>query len=354
MKKMADLELCAAISDAFGPSGYEKEAVDVIESSLGGLAAHRDSMQNLYVSLPQNVGGRPLVMLDAHTDEVGFMVQSITATGLLRIVPLGGWVEHNIPAHTFLLHNRRGETVRAVSTSKPPHLQEAGESKKKIELRDLYIDTGYPKEALEEKVSVGDAAGFFAPALPLENRMVTSKALDDRICAFSILRAAETVDRAKLTTDVCILLSGGEEIGYIGARTAAFALCPDAAVALDVTNAHMPGGPRHKKDVQLGNGPVISYSATTSRAFTRTLTDTAEAHGIPYAVAAEPGATGTNAHVLQITRSGVPTALVSVPLRYMHTCAEVVSIDDAENAARLLCAFLENFPSAFAKKEAAI
>jgi len=88
MKKMADLELCAAISDAFGPSGYEKEAVDVIESSLGGLAAHRDSMQNLYVSLPQNVGGRPLVMLDAHTDEVGFMVQSITATGLLRIVPL--------------------------------------------------------------------------------------------------------------------------------------------------------------------------------------------------------------------------------------------------------------------------
>ena len=93
MKKMADLELCAAISDAFGPSGYETEAVDVIESSLGGLAAHRDSMQNLYVSLPQNVGGRPLVMLDAHTDEVGFMVQSITATGLLRIVPLGGWVE---------------------------------------------------------------------------------------------------------------------------------------------------------------------------------------------------------------------------------------------------------------------
>ena len=122
---MADLELCAAISDAFGPSGYEKEAVDVIESSLGGLAAHRDSMQNLYVSLPQNVGGRPLVMLDAHTDEVGFMVQSITATGLLRIVPLGGWVEHNIPAHTFLLHNRRGETVRAVSTSKPPHFMTA-------------------------------------------------------------------------------------------------------------------------------------------------------------------------------------------------------------------------------------
>ena len=109
------------------PRDMKKEAVDVIESSLAGLAAHRDSMQNLYVSLPQNVGGRPLVMLDAHTDEVGFMVQSITATGLLRIVPLGGWVEHNIPAHTFLLHNKRGETVRAVSTSKPPHFMTAAE-----------------------------------------------------------------------------------------------------------------------------------------------------------------------------------------------------------------------------------
>ena len=139
---MADLELCAAISDAFGPSGYEKEAVDVIESSLGGLAAHRDSMQNLYVSLPQNVGGRPLVMLDAHTDEVGFMVQSITATGLLRIVPLGGWVEHNIPAHTFLLHNRRGETVRAVSTSKPPHFMTAAERSAPLSMESILLDAG--------------------------------------------------------------------------------------------------------------------------------------------------------------------------------------------------------------------
>ena len=114
---MADLELCAAISDAFGPSGYETEAVDVIESSLGGLAAHRDSMQNLYVSLPQNVGGRPLVMLDAHTDEVGFMVQSITATGLLRIVPLGGWVEHR--PHLSAAQQARRDRARRV------HLQAA-------------------------------------------------------------------------------------------------------------------------------------------------------------------------------------------------------------------------------------
>ena len=348
------LEQIARLTALTAVSGRESACFDALREQTAGLFDEITTTPTGSFAGVIRCGrpDAPLVLLDAHIDEIGFVVTEICDGGFLRVAAVGGIDTRVLSASEVTVYGK--EAVRGVFTSKPPHLQEAGESKKKIELRDLYIDTGYPKEALEEKVSVGDAAGFFAPALPLENRMVTSKALDDRICAFSILRAAETVDRAKLTTDVCILLSGGEEIGYIGVRTAAFALCPDAAVALDVTNAHMPGGPRHKKDVQLGNGPVISYSATTSRAFTRTLTDTAEAHGIPYAVAAEPGATGTNAHVLQITRSGVPTALVSVPLRYMHTCAEVVSIDDAENAARLLCAFLENFPSAFAKKEAAI
>ena len=324
------LEQIARLTALTAVSGRESACFDALREQTAGLFDEITTTPTGSFAGVIRCGrpDAPLVLLDAHIDEIGFVVTEICDGGFLRVAAVGGIDTRVLSASEVTVYGK--EAVRGVFTSKPPHLQEAGESKKKIELRDLYIDTGYPKEALEEKVSVGDAAGFFAPALPLENRMVTSKALDDRICAFSILRAAETVDRAKLTTDVCILLSGGEEIGYIGART------------------------RHKKDVQLGNGPVISYSATTSRAFTRALTDTAEAHGIPYAVAAEPGATGTNAHVLQITRSGVPTALVSVPLRYMHTCAEVVSIDDAENAARLLCAFLENFPSAFAKKEAAI
>ena len=327
------LEQIARLTALTAVSGRESACFDALREQTAGLFDEITTTPTGSFAGVIRCGrpDAPLVLLDAHIDEIGFVVTEICDGGFLRDTRV-------LSASEVTVYGK--EAVRGVFTSKPPHLQEAGESKKKIELRDLYIDTGYPKEALEEKVSVGDAAGFFAPALPLENRMVTSKALDDRICAFSILRAAETVDRAKLTTDVCILLSGGEEIGYIGARTAAFALCPDAAVALDVTNAHMPGGPRHKKDVQLGNGPVISYSATTSRAFTRALIDTAEAHGIPYAVAAEPGATGTNAHVLQITRSGVPTALVSVPLRYMHMPAEVADEKDVEGCIELIAEFL--------------
>ena len=117
---MPDLKLAFEISDAFGPSGFEHDVAALIEKEAASFSPKRDGMQNVYTSLPQNTGNRPIVMLDAHMDEVGFMVQSILPNGLLKIVPLGGWVEHNIPAHTFLIKNVRGEMVRAVSTSKPP------------------------------------------------------------------------------------------------------------------------------------------------------------------------------------------------------------------------------------------
>ena len=214
---MADLELCAAISDAFGPSGYETEAVDVIESSLGGLAAHRDSMQNLYVSLPQNVGGRPLVMLDAHTDEVGFMVQSITATGLLRIVPLGGWVEHNIPAHTFLLHNRRGETVRAVSTSKPPHFMTAAERSAPLSMESILLDAGVcsRKDATEllglepGLVAVPDVQFSYNDATGL----MLGKAFDCRLGCAGVVEVLRALKDETLCADVTAAFSTQEEVG---------------------------------------------------------------------------------------------------------------------------------------------
>ena len=238
---MADLELCAAISDAFGPSGYEKEAVDVIESSLGGLAAHRDSMQNLYVSLPQNVGGRPLVMLDAHTDEVGFMVQSITATGLLRIVPLGGWVEHNIPAHTFLLHNRRGETVRAVSTSKPPHFMTAAERSAPLSMESILLDAGVcsRKDATEllglepGLVAVPDVQFSYNDATGL----MLGKAFDCRLGCAGVVEVLRALKDETLCADVTAAFSTQEEVGLRGAKITAERLRPALAICLEGTPA---------------------------------------------------------------------------------------------------------------------
>ena len=189
----------------------------MIESSLGGLAAHRDSMQNLYVSLPQNVGGRPLVMLDAHTDEVGFMVQSITATGLLRIVPLGGWVEHNIPAHTFLLHNRRGETVRAVSTSKPPHFMTAAERSAPLSMESILLDAGVcsRKDATEllglepGLVAVPDVQFSYNDATGL----MLGKAFDCRLGCAGVVEVLRALKDETLCADVTAAYSTQEEVG---------------------------------------------------------------------------------------------------------------------------------------------
>ena len=135
-------------------------------------------------------------MLDAHIDEIGFVVTEICDGGFLRAAAVGGIDTRVLSASEVTVYGK--EAIRGVFTSKPPHLQEAGESRKKIELRDLYIDTGYDKEALSKLVTIGDAVGFYAPAQLLANGLVTSKAFDDRICAYAILRAVEAVDCSRL------------------------------------------------------------------------------------------------------------------------------------------------------------
>ena len=293
MKKMADLELCAAISDAFGPSGYEKEAVDVIESSLGGLAAHRDSMQNLYVSLPQNVGGRPLVMLDAHTDEVGFMVQSITATGLLRIVPLGGWVEHNIPAHTFLLHNRRGETVRAVSTSKPPHFMTAAERSAPLSMESILLDAGVcsRKDATEllglepGLVAVPDVQFSYNDATGL----MLGKAFDCRLGCAGVVEVLRALKDETLCADVTAAFSTQEEVGLRGAKITAERLRPALAICLEGTPAddnftapdEAQGALKKGVQIRFRDGSMVAHPGLV--AFARRV---AEENNIPHQCAA--------------------------------------------------------------------
>ena len=198
-------------------------------------------MQNLYVSLPQNVGGRPLVMLDAHTDEVGFMVQSITATGLLRIVPLGGWVEHNIPAHTFLLHNRRGETVRAVSTSKPPHFMTAAERSAPLSMESILLDAGVcsRKDATEllglepGLVAVPDVQFSYNDATGL----MLGKAFDCRLGCAGVVEVLRALKDETLCADVTAAFSTQEEVGLRGAKITAERLRPALAICLEGTPA---------------------------------------------------------------------------------------------------------------------
>ena len=336
-------ELAARLSSLSAVSGREAGCFDELEKITDGIFDSTSSLPTgtFFGRIKCTKTDAPTLLFDAHIDEIGFVVTDICEGGFLRVAAVGGIDTMVLSATEVVVHGR--EDIRGVFTSKPPHLQEAGESEKKILLSDLYIDTGIDDGTLEEKVRIGDAAGFCTLPARLENDMMTGKSFDDRICAAAILKAAADIDRSALKCDLCVMLSGGEEIGYIGARTGAFAASPCAAVVLDVTNAYMPDGPRRKKDIQLGGGPVITYSATTSRPLTDALISTARGAGIRHTVAAEAGATGTNAQVIQITGNGIPTALISLPLRYMHTCAEVISLEDTKNAAALLKAFAESF-----------
>lgn len=283
------------------------------------------------------------VLFDAHLDTIGFIVTKICDGGFLKVMMVGRTAEKNLSASEVWIYGKR--TIPGVFASKPPHLQEPGESEKKLSIDDLSIDTGLSKEELEEIVRIGTFVGFKADCEKLSDNVIVSPSFDDRICAACILRALELVEGEDISVNAAFQFSAGEETGYKGAMTTAYRIAPDYAIVLDVCNAYVPGAREARKAVQIGKGCSLSYSAQTNRElteFTRTL---AEKNGIALQFLAEPGATGTNSNVIQTGHGGVPTVLLSIPLKNMHTANEVADLRDCEETAKLLAEFLRNIGS---------
>lgn len=280
-----------------------------------------------------------MLILDAHLDEIGYIVSRVYDDGFLSVVRAGGVDPRVLSAAEVTVYGTR--PVKGVFTSRPPHLQEPGEQAKKLELDRLFIDTGLTGDELKKTVKIGDFANAYSPAVMLKNNYAMGKAMDDKICIAQILRAIQLVDRSKLNIDICCLFSGGEEIGGKGAKTGAFAVDADFAVALDVCNVRMPDGKKSLERIRVNQGCVISYSSTTNRALTSKLLKTAEKYNIKHQLRGEPGGTGTNAHHLQIAKAGIPCTNLSVPLRYMHTPVEVINLEDVYTGALILARFAE-------------
>ncbi len=343
---MINLKTCAAISNAFGPSGFEDPVADVIGQELHGLPARRDSIGNLYTALPQNTGSRPMVMLDAHMDEVGFMVQSVASNGLLRLTPLGGWVEHNIPAHTFLVRNRRGELLRAVSSSKPPHFMSAAERSAPLTLNSILLDAGV---CCKEDATglLGLEAGL--PAVPdvaftyLEaTGLMLGKAFDCRLGCAAQVEALRALQNETLCADITAVFSTQEEVGARGARAAAERLRPALAICFEGTPADDAFTPPEdaqgalKKGVQLrfrDNG-MISHAG-----FVALARKIAEENNIPHQCAVRTGG-GTNGGSIHLAAGGVPTLVLGIPVRYAHTHYGYAAASDVEAAVSLACALL--------------
>jgi putative aminopeptidase FrvX len=281
------------------------------------------------------------LMVMGHIDEIGLIVTHIDDEGYLWFREVGGWDAQILVGQRVVLATRTGE-VRGVIGKKPIHLLRDDDRKKVAEVRDLHIDVGARdgKEA-RELVRVGDVATIDAEALELPNGRVASRALDNRLGSFVALEAARLVaGQGGGEWELVAVAAAQEETTFGGSRTSAFSLSPHAAIVVDVTHATDAPGIDVKEagKHELGSGPVISRGSTLNPKLFELLHDTAEHEKIPFTVEASGRNTGTDADAVHLSRGGVATALVSIPLRYMHSPVELVELRDVHACARLIAA----------------
>lgn len=328
--------LCATMT----VSGYESTGQETLTRAFAPFFDRYevDALGNYRFFLESGQKDAHLLLLDAHIDEIGMLVSELCEGGFLRFVGVGGLDRRTLSSADVTVHGC--EAIRGVITSVPPHLQSKEDAATLPKTSSLWIDTGYTKEELEARgVHVGTPVTLYAPPYELREGMLCGASFDNKACCAAALAAAM---RAHLPQgwDLCVLLSAREEISGVGSYAAAYGLHPDAALVLDGNLARTP----HTKEwetVRLGGGASISISAMTDRALTRALIDCAKAQNIPHQCIVEASGTGTNADLLSTASDGVPCAVVSLPLRHMHTPTELISTSDVDSLVSLLVAFIE-------------
>lgn len=327
-----------------GVSGFEEMAFESLLDYVKELdifdEINTTSVGSFYGIIRCGKENAPLVLCDAHLDTVGFVVTEICDNGFLRVAPVGGIAAKILPSSKVLIYGKK--TIEGIFGSKPPHLQEAGESEKKMEISALCVDTGMPTDELKEIVRIGTPVGFPCVLQKLLGDNLAGAGFDDRLCGASIIRALLMLDKKALNVDVAFQFSGNEETGYKGAMTTAYRLNPDKAIVVDVTHAFVPGAPKVREHIRAGKGTDICFSPQTNRAFTKYVIDIAKKEELPCQISAAPGRTGTNSNAVQTTRNGIPVALLSIPLKNMHTMSEIVNMKDALNTSKLIAAVLKS------------
>jgi endoglucanase len=282
------------------------------------------------------------VMLAGHVDQIGLMVRHVTDEGFIYFAAVGGVDLAVLPGSKVTVHGANGP-VEGVIGRKPIHLMKGEERNggAKLETQDLWIDIGAKdKAAALAKVAVGDSVTYALGITKLGDDLIAGAGMDDKVGAFVVMEALRLCHekRGTLKCAVFAVATVQEEIGLRGAHTSAFGIDPTVGIAVDVTHATDNPGADKKQvgDVALGKGPGISFGPNINPNVSRLLVEAATSNDRPYQRQAAPGATGTDANVMQLTRAGVAAGLVGVPNRYMHTQVEVVSLSDLENAAGLL------------------
>jgi putative aminopeptidase FrvX len=324
-----------------GPSSFESKPAAIWrkQAKSYGATLEVDSYGNSFATF--NQGKKPTVMLSGHIDEIGLIITYIDKEGLIYFKGIGGWDSQQLVGQRVRILGYKGEVLGIIG-KKPIHLMGADDRKKVSQIEDLWIDIGAKDQSeAKQAVRVGDAAVIEQPYLELLNGRIVSKAIDNRIGAYIVLEAARRAAKSKAT--VVAVASTQEEIGQVGANIAAHRLEPDVAIAVDVTHAtDVPNvNKKENGDVPLGSGANLAIGSVVHRGIFNMLIEIAEAEKIPYTIEANANRTFTDADHIASARHGIPTAVVSIPNRYMHSPNEMIDLEDLENVIALIAAFIK-------------
>ncbi|RQD77659.1 MAG: M42 family peptidase [Candidatus Syntrophonatronum acetioxidans] len=330
------------ISTSPGVSGHEEVVARIIADEFSRYVheIRQDSLGNV-LALKRGQGedgAEPVkIMVAAHMDEIGLMVSKIEKGGFLRISPLGGIDPRSLLNQEVVVHGDK-ESLPGVIGAKSPHILEPEEIEKGVKIDKLFIDVGFSEEEVKKRVAVGDPVTISRDFIELSGSHVAGKALDDRAGVALLLKYLQELQYLNHRADVYAVATVQEEVGVRGAVVSAYGTAPHLGIAVDVTHGNMPGVAEYKTS-ELEKGAVITTGPNIHPLIYKKLVEIAREYNIPYQEDITPGATGTDARAFQVSREGVATGLISIPLRYMHTSVELLSLKDIHASAQLMARF---------------
>jgi len=336
-------EFLAELIEIPGVSGYEEHASKLIvrEFSRHCDEVLTDAFYNVYGvkrgSAELKSGERPKVMLAAHMDEIALVVNGIDENGFLRFTNIGGVDQRILLAQEVTVHGR--EKLYGIVSTVPPHLQDADEAQKVVKMKDMCIDVGLPPEKVKKLVRIGDMITFRSPLVSMQGSMINGKSIDDRASVVLLAEVMKELDRLQYAAEVYCVATVQEEVGTRGAVISTYKTEPDIGITIDVTHGETPDAPKEDTNA-MDKGIVVCKGPNMHPGLTEKFLETAREYGIDHQIRVAPGPTGTDARSMQISRSGVPTILLELPLRYMHTTVETINLDHIKSGARLIALFI--------------
>ena len=343
-------ELQKKLSDILGVSGHEEEVrtfiLEEIENRELADKSWIDPLGNVLAIKEGSVGDKR-ILLDAHIDEIGFMISHIDKKGFLRFVSVGGWDNRILLGQSVILKSRTGQLFHGIIGSKPPHITKIEERKKVVDVANMYIDIGMTsmEEVLDNHIEIGTVGTLYSPFVEFPNGMVRGKAFDDRTGCNILLQTMMFLKEKEHSDTILFNFAVQEEVGGQGAITGAYKLEPTIALAIEnTTAADVPKIEEDKIPAYIGKGPAITVadkSIISNPKINERLIKNAEHEKIPYQIK-KPRYGGTDAGKIQVSRGGVPSSVVSVPCRYIHSPTSLLKLEDVYQTIRLIEAFIRN------------